>query len=74
KRLSQQAAGEERYEHGYLANQITTALELEMPIQSKKQALNLSYQLINNVTPDTLKHYFAQYLTQASPRVAIIGR
>ncbi len=44
-----------------------------MPIQSKKQALNLSYQLINNVTPDTLKHYFAQYLTQASPRVAIIG-
>lgn len=73
KRLSQQAAGEERYEHGYLANQITTALELEMPIQSKKQALNLSYQLINNVTPDTLKHYFAQYLTQASPRVAIIG-
>ncbi|WP_368868684.1 M16 family metallopeptidase [Proteus penneri] len=73
KRLSQQAAGEERYEHDYLANQITTAIELEMPIQTKKQALNLSYQLINKVTPETLSAYFSQYLKQSSPRVAVIG-
>ncbi|OAT26165.1 M16 family metallopeptidase [Proteus myxofaciens] len=73
KRLSQQAAGEDRYEHDYLANQITTAIELNMPIQTKKQALNLSYQLINKVTPETLTHYFSNYLKDASPRVAIIG-
>lgn len=73
KRLSQQAAGEDRYEHDYLANQITTAIELDMPIQTKKQMLNLSYQLINKVTPETLSNYFAQYLKEASPRVAVIG-
>lgn len=73
KSLSQQAAGETGYEHNYLANKLTDAIELDMPIQTKKQALNLSYQLINKVTPDTLTDYFAEYLNHASPRVAVIG-
>lgn len=72
-RLSQQAASEQRYEHSYLARQITHALELNMPILTKRQELDLSYQLLRKVKPEDLQSYFARYLQTASPRIAVIG-
>lgn len=73
KRLSQQAAGEQRYEHAYLIEQITQALELDLPIHTKQQALNLANQLVKPVTPAQLQSYFAEYLAQTSARLALIG-
>ncbi|WP_340615338.1 M16 family metallopeptidase [Xenorhabdus entomophaga] len=72
-RLSQQAATEQRYSHDYLANQITTALEYQMPVLNKRQQLNMSHNMLKNVTPDMLQQYMAKTLAQSSARLALIG-
>ena len=73
KKLSQQAATEQRYDNGYLAKQLTTALEYDMPMWNKRQQLDITYQLIKNVKPQDLQQYIAKFLTVASPRLALIG-
>ncbi|MEQ4693936.1 M16 family metallopeptidase [Providencia manganoxydans] len=73
KKLSQQAASEQRYTNEYLAGQLTTALEYDMPMWNKRQQLDKSYQMINSVKPQDLQQHVANLLTIASPRLALIG-
>ncbi len=73
KKLSQQAATEQRYDHDYLAGQITTALEYDMPVWNKRQQLDISHKLMKDVTPETLKQHVEQLLEVTSPRLALIG-
>ncbi|MBP6122177.1 MULTISPECIES: M16 family metallopeptidase [Providencia] len=73
KKLSQQAASEQRYSNEYLAGQLTTALEYEMPMWNKRQQLDNSYQLIKDVKPQNLQQHVAAFLQTASPRLALIG-
>lgn len=73
KKLSQQAAAEQRYGNDYLAGQLTTALEYEMPMWNKRQQLDKSYQLIGKVKPHDLQQHVANFLNEASPRLALIG-
>ncbi|WP_368877462.1 M16 family metallopeptidase [Providencia vermicola] len=73
KKLSQQAASEQRYGNDYLAGQLTTALEYDMPMWNKRQQLDKSYQLIGKVKPQDLQLHVANFLNEASPRLALIG-
>lgn len=73
KKLSQQAGSEQRYSNEYLAGQLTTALEYEMPMWSKRQQLDNSYQLTKNIQPQDLQRHVASLLQVASPRLALIG-
>lgn len=73
KKLSQQAATEQRYGNDYLAGQLTTALEYDMPMWNKHQQLDNSYQLIGKVKPQDLQKHIATLLNQASPRLALVG-
>ncbi|TOM55662.1 hypothetical protein CGH73_27725, partial [Vibrio parahaemolyticus] len=45
KKFSLQAASEQRYSNEYIAGQLTTALEYDMPMWNKRQQLDNSYQL-----------------------------
>lgn len=73
KKLSLQAASEQRYSNDYLAGQLTTALEYDMPMWNKRQQLDGSYQLINGIKPQALQQHVAKFLQVASPRLALIG-
>ncbi|TCT34886.1 zinc protease [Providencia alcalifaciens] len=73
KKLSQQAGSEQRYSNEYLAGQLTTALEYEMPMWNKRQQLDNSYQLTKNIQPQDLQRHVASLLQVASPRLALIG-
>lgn len=73
KKLSQQAASEQRYANDYLAGQLTTALEYDMPMWNKRQQLDNSYQLISKTKPQDLQQHVANFLKVASPRLALIG-
>lgn len=73
KKLSLQAASEQRYSNDYLAGQLTTALEYDMPMWNKRQQLDGSYQLINGIKPQALQQHMAKFLQVASPRLALIG-
>lgn len=73
KKLSQQAATEQRYGNDYLAGQLTTALQFDMPMWNKRQQLDTTYQLIKNVKPQDVQQHVAKFLTLASPRLALIG-
>ncbi|WP_369309878.1 M16 family metallopeptidase [Providencia rettgeri] len=73
KKLSLQAASEQRYSNDYLAGQLTTALEYDMPMWNKRQQLDGSYQLINEIKPQGLQQHVAKFLQVASPRLALIG-
>lgn len=73
KKLSQQAASEQRYSNEYLAGQLTTALEYDMPMWNKRQQLDNSYQLMKDIKPQDLQQHVAKFLQVASPRLALIG-
>ncbi|EKT53628.1 M16 family metallopeptidase [Providencia sneebia] len=73
KKFSQQAATEQRYANDYLAGQLTTALEYDMPLWNKRQQLDNSYQLIGKVKPHDLQQHVSTFLAKASPRLALIG-
>lgn len=73
KKLSLQAASEQRYSNDYLAGQLTTALEYDMPMWNKRQQLDGSYQLVNGIKPQALQQHVAKFLQVASPRLALIG-
>lgn len=73
KKLSQQAATEQRYGNDYLAGQVTMALELDMPMWNKRQQLETTHQLLKNVKPHDLQQHVATFLNAASPRLALIG-
>jgi len=73
KKLSQQAATEQRYGNDYLAGQLTTALEFDMPMWNKRQQLDTTWQLLKNVKPQDLQQHVATFLNVASPRLALIG-
>ncbi|HGI5212955.1 TPA: M16 family metallopeptidase [Providencia alcalifaciens] len=72
-KLSQQAGSEQRYSNEYLAGQLTTALEYEMPMWNKRQQLDNSYQLTKGIKPQDLQRHVANLLQTASPRLALIG-
>ncbi|SUC34472.1 protease3 [Providencia rustigianii] len=73
KKLSQQAGFEQRYSNDYMAGQLTTALEYEMPMWNKRQQLDNSYQLTKDIKPQDLQRHVATLLQVASPRLALIG-
>ncbi|MEY0971503.1 M16 family metallopeptidase [Providencia huaxiensis] len=73
KKFSLQAASEQRYSNEYLAGQLTTALEYDMPMWNKRQQLDNSYQLMKSVKPQDLQQHVAKFLQTASPRLALIG-
>lgn len=72
-KLSQQAASEINYRNNQLAERLTTAVDYQMPMINKKQQLAITQSIINQMTPEKLKHIVSVRLEQSHLRLAIIG-
>lgn len=72
-KLRQQAAGESRYQPGYLADNLTTAVELNLPMLDKQQQLAMTETWLAAIGPQHVQAQVAELLDTASVRLALIG-
>ncbi|MGH1594851.1 M16 family metallopeptidase [Yersinia proxima] len=72
-KLSQQAASESRYQHGYLADNITTAIEFDLPMLNKQQQLAMTKTWLEAIGPQHVQAQVAELLQEGSARLALIG-
>lgn len=72
-KLSQQAASESRYQHGYLADNLTTAIEFELPMLNKQQQLAMTKTWLEAIGPQHVQAQVAELLQEGSARLALIG-
>lgn len=72
-KLSQQAAGESRYQHDYLADNLTTAIEFDLPMLNKQQQLAMTQTWLEAVGPQHVQAQVAELLDKGSARLALIG-
>lgn len=72
-KLSQQAATESRYQHDYLADNLTTAIEFDLPILNKQQQLAMAQVWLDAIGPQHIQAQVAELLDKGSPRLALIG-
>ncbi|HEN3662306.1 TPA: insulinase family protein [Yersinia enterocolitica] len=72
-KLSQQAASESRYQHGYLADNLTTAIEFELPMLNKQQQFALTKTWLEAIGPQHVQAQVAELLQEGSARLALIG-
>lgn len=72
-KLRQQAAAEGRYQHDYLADNLTTAIEFDLPMLNKQQQLAMTQAWLDAITVKHIQAQVAELLTVGSPRLALIG-
>ncbi|HDL7748277.1 TPA: insulinase family protein [Yersinia enterocolitica] len=72
-KLSQQAASESRYQHGYLADNLTTAIEFELPMLNKQQQFAMTKTWLEAIGPQHVQAQVAELLQEGSARLALIG-
>ncbi|WP_227729043.1 M16 family metallopeptidase [Yersinia proxima] len=72
-KLSQQAASESRYQHGYLADNLTTAIEFDLPMLNKQQQLAMTKTWLEAIGPQHVQAQVAELLQEGSARLALIG-
>ena len=72
-KLSQQAASESRYQHGYLADNLTTAIEFELPMLNKQQQFAMTKTRLEAIGPQHVQAQVAELLQEGSARLALIG-
>ena len=72
-KLSQQAASESRYQHGYLADNLTTAIEFELPMLNKQQQLAMTKTWLEAIGPQHVQAQVDELLQEGSARLALIG-
>ncbi|CNL97089.1 M16 family metallopeptidase [Yersinia proxima] len=72
-KLSQQAASESRNQHGYLADNLTTAIEFELPMLNKQQQLTMTKTWLEAIGPQHVQAQVAELLQEGSARLALIG-
>ena len=73
RKLAQQAQSEDNYSNAYQADQITTALQYQLPIISKKQQLYFTKTIFNRIDASQLKKAVAERLADSELRLAVIG-
>ncbi|MBW5814015.1 M16 family metallopeptidase [Yersinia kristensenii] len=72
-KLSQQAAGESRYQHDYLADNLTTAIEFDLPMLNKQQQFAMTKTWLEAIGPEHVQAQVAELLQEGSARLALIG-
>jgi zinc protease len=72
-KLSQQAASESRYQHDYLADNLTTAIEFDLPMLNKQQQLAMTKNWLEAIEPAHVQAQVAELLEKGSARLALIG-
>ncbi|CNH93014.1 exported Zinc protease [Yersinia thracica] len=72
-KLSQQAAGESRYQHDYLADNLTTAIEFDLPMLNKQQQFSMTKTWLEAIGPEHVQAQVAELLQEGSARLALIG-
>lgn len=72
-KLRQQEQTEQLYANDYLAQQVTVALENQLPLINKKQQRQLTEVQLAQLTPETLQSTLRSRLAQSDLRVAIVG-
>ncbi|MFL4558499.1 M16 family metallopeptidase [Yersinia kristensenii] len=72
-KLSQQAAGESRYQHDYLADNLTTAIEFDLPMLKKQQQFAMTKTWLEAIGPEHVQAQVAELLQEGSARLALIG-
>ncbi|MBW5817761.1 insulinase family protein [Yersinia kristensenii] len=72
-KLSQQAASESRYQHDYLADNLTTAIEFDLPMLNKQQQFAMTKTWLGAIGPEHVQAQVAELLQEGSARLALIG-
>lgn len=72
-KLSQQATGESRYQHDYLADNLTTAIEFDLPMLNKQQQFAMTKTWLEAIGPEHVQAQVVELLEEGSVRLALIG-
>lgn len=72
-KLTEQARNEANYSNSYQADQISTALQYQLPILSKKQQLQNTSEILNQIGNRQLQETVAERLANSQLRLAVIG-